>query len=323
MENTTIEEKVSPKHVFLHLFVMVMLYFSTVNLLILMFQLTNFWIPDSLSQISYSPMMYQAGLVRFAVASLLIVFPVFLLTSRYLNKNYAKNNAVREMKSRKWLIYFTLFVAALVMIGDLVRIILIFLEGEITWRFIIKALSVLLVAGLIFYYYLNDLKRNNTNQLKLRIVVWAVVGLVLATLIGGFFIIGSPKNERLRRFDDDRISRLQQIQWQVIHYWRSKEQLPSKLEDLNDKLSGFNLPLDPETNVMFEYKILKEKSFELCANFNLANYQPDGQTPYRFEEYPMNYEKNISESWAHDAGRYCFERVIDPELYPPYILEKK
>jgi len=312
--NIEASEKASPKHVFLHLFVIIMLYFSAVNFLILLFQYINYFITDELYKTDYYQIMFSSGLIRFALASLIIVFPIFIFTSRYLNKSYAKSPAIREMRIRKWLIYFTLFVAALVMVGDLVRIILTFLEGEMTVRFILKALSILFVTGLVFYYYLCDLKKEEKNHPEIKYFVWGIVVAVLATIITGFFIVGSPKNERLRRFDYERLGRLQEIQSQVINYWRSKEYLPVVLADLNDEISGFVAPVDPETNEPFEYRIIEPDKFELCAKFNLASEEDE----MKYYSEPMYYGKPNSENWKHDAGRVCFERKIDKEFYPPY-----
>jgi hypothetical protein len=64
---------------------------------------------------------------------------------------------------RKWLIYFTLFAAALIIIGDLVTLLNRFLEGELTVRFLLKVLAVFFVAGSVFYYYLWDLRKHKTE----------------------------------------------------------------------------------------------------------------------------------------------------------------
>lgn len=315
MENTQqIPEKASPKHVFLHLFVIIMLYYSTVNFLILMFQYINYWLPDKLAQADVYQLMFSSSLIRFALASMIIVFPVFIITSRYLNKSYVKSPAVREMKTRKWLLYFTLFAAALVMVGDLVRTILTYLEGEITLRFILKALSILIVTGLIFYYYLRDLRRGEQILPHMKYFIWGVIVVVIAAVVTGFFIIGSPKQERLRRFDLERVGRLQEIQMQIINYWRSKEVLPLQLADLEDKISGFIPPTDPETNAPFEYSVKGPESFELCATFSLASEKDETSPVAR----PMIYGGQVNESWKHDVGRACFERTIDKELYAPY-----
>ena len=314
------QEKASPKHVFLHLFVIIVLYYSTVNFLILLFQFINRWSPDQLAVTSYYEVIFNSGLIRFALASLIIVFPVFIFTAKYLRKIYAASPAIREMKIRRWLIYFTLFVAALVIVGDLVRTILTFLEGEMTSRFILKALAVLIVAAAIFFYYLRDLKHEKLVT-STKCFVWIVIVAVIGTIVAGFFIIGSPKTERLRRFDLDRVSRLQGIQYQIINYWRSKEYLPAVLTDLNDKISGFEVPVDPETNQTFEYTIKSADTFELCATFNLVS-----EEELNKQIAPEMYQAGLktgSESWTHGAGRTCFERTIDKQLYPPYPVPVK
>jgi len=275
-------------------------------------------IPDLLAQTDYYQLLFSSGLIRFAMASLIIVFPVFILTSRYLAKSYVKNPAIKEMRTRKWLIYFTLFVSALIMVGDLVRTILTFLEGEMTVRFILKALSVLIVTGVIFLYYLRDLKLEKPVK-STKYIVWAVIVIVAATVASGFFIIGSPKTERLHRFDYQRLSDLQMIQDQAVYFWQSKERLPATLSNLTDEISGFQVPFDPETKAGYEYRIISATTFELCATFNLPSDERESM-----ETAPMAapYSKSGFNNWKHEAGRQCFERTIDVELYPPFSQVK-
>lgn len=316
MENAIMPaEKATPKHVFLHLFVIIMLYASTANFITLMFQYTNFWVADPLTKTTVYFALYNAELIRFALAAIIIIFPVFILTSRYLNKSYVKNPAVREMRIRKWLIYFTLFVSALIIVGDLVSITLTFLNGEATLRFILKALSMLLVTGLIFFYYLRDLK-DMTGSRGMHVFVWGVIAAVAITIVAGFFIVGSPKMSRARRFDYERLSNLQEAQMQIINYWQSKERLPVALTNLSDNISGYQTPMDPETGAAYEYVVISTTSFKLCATFNLAsdtdNTNMMGETPYAV------YPAGKMENWAHEAGHACFERTIDPELYKQF-----
>src|SRR3989344_6012581 len=95
----------TPRDVFLHLLGMVTLYWTAVSVITLCWQYVNYFFPDLLNY-GYS----AAGSIRFAIASLIIVFLVFVLTSWFLNKISAKESAVRESKIRKWLIYLTLFI---------------------------------------------------------------------------------------------------------------------------------------------------------------------------------------------------------------------
>jgi hypothetical protein len=60
---------------------------------------------------------------------------------------------------RKWLLYLTLFVAALIIIIDTVMLVQGLLNGELTVRFLMKLLTVFVTAGAIFGYYFYDLKK--------------------------------------------------------------------------------------------------------------------------------------------------------------------
>jgi hypothetical protein len=279
-----------------------------------MWQYVNYFFPDVLKNYYY----YNGinGPMRFAISSLIIVFPVFILVSWWLNKIYAKEAAVRESRIRKWLIYLTLFIAALVIIGDLITVINIFLEGEITTRFILKALSILLVAAFIFGYYLNDVRKDSPTKLaKLFAIASSVI--VLVAVVGAFFIVGSPQSARLIQLDEQKISDLQQIQSQIIYYWQRKQVLPSSLEDLNDPLSSYIVTIiDPQTNQQYEYypyDDIAAPTFELCANFNRES--KDSET-YRKADI------NINSDWYHSSGRVCFTRTIDKDLYPVNATQK-
>ena len=65
---------------------------------------------------------------------------------------------------RRWLTYFTLFVAAGFLIGDLTTLVYNVLGGEITIRFSLKVIVVGAIAGTIFGYYLRDLRREEREE---------------------------------------------------------------------------------------------------------------------------------------------------------------
>ncbi len=163
MENQqiVIPAKTSPKDFFMHLLGMVALYASAISFLMIVFSIINFYIPDPLDQSNYyhNPNTSLREQVRGSLSALIVFFPVFLLITRFLNKAYEAMPEKRNLSVRKWLIYFTLFVAALVMIGYLVSAIYTFLGGELTLRFGLKVLSIFFVAGSIFWYYFSDVKK--------------------------------------------------------------------------------------------------------------------------------------------------------------------
>ena len=310
MENfQTMPKRNIPRDLFLHLLAIVTLYWSAISFVTLLWQYINYYFPDVLNYYPGS----LSGPMRFAIASLIIVFPVFILVSWYLNKIYRREAVVRESKIRKWLIYLTLFIASLVIIGDLIVTINMLLGGEITARFILKALSVILVAGFIFGYYLDDVRRETPTNLA-KYFAWVTGILVLIVIIGAFFIVGSPVTARLMQFDQQKITDLQGIQMQILNYWQRKEVLPNSLSDLNDPISSFIIPTDPQSNASYEYTIkdATNLSFELCATFNKTG--SDQYSQVRPATIPV---KGNVDSWQHSSGRVCFERTIDKQLYPP------
>lgn len=301
-------EKISPKHVFLHLFTIVMLYILTVNILVLVFQYINLFVKDALSNANAYYKDYNYEMIRFSLASIIIVLPLFIWGSWFLNKLYLKNPEIRKMKVRKWLIYFTLFIVAIVIVGDLISVVWNFLGGEISMRFFLKAFSILITTGSVFAYYLWDVKREKASKNSKYIAI-ALIAISLIIIIFGFVKSGSPFKERLRRFDYEKVSNLEDIQSQIIFYWQSKEKLPDQLGDLEDSISGYISPKDPQTGLAYEYFIMSENEFELCANFNL-----EGDSRYAGGSI-VNDSQDIS-NWKHGVGKHCFKREIDKDLYP-------
>ncbi|MDO8676846.1 MAG: DUF5671 domain-containing protein [Candidatus Azambacteria bacterium] len=157
--NDTIEiKKVSPKDVFLHLLAILTLYGSATAFLVLIFQYVNIYFPDPISS-DYYYLNSARGAIRWSISSLSVIFPVYILTSWFLNKSYLMEPEKRNLRIRKWLVYFTIFTASLIIIGDLVTLIYNLLGGELTMRFILKVLAVFFVSGAVFFYYFWDLKK--------------------------------------------------------------------------------------------------------------------------------------------------------------------
>ncbi len=154
--------KASPKDVFLHLLGIITLYASAISFIFLVFEYINIWLPDPLAGNSFAP-DFSYNSIRWYISVLIIVFPVYVLVSWFLNMSYDKFPEKRDLRIRKWLIYFTLFLASIIIIGDLVTLIYNLLGGELTQRFLLKIVTVFFVAGSIFGYYLADIKRHKTE----------------------------------------------------------------------------------------------------------------------------------------------------------------
>jgi hypothetical protein len=351
METQQILNKLTPKpkfnlgFFFLSLGLLITLITSVVSFLNLVFGTLDKRFPDVLnSNYQYGYVSYDYNAIRSALATLIIFFPIFLVVS-YFWKKFSKINLGKiDEVVRKWLIYIILFLSALVTAIDLVTLVRYFVAGEITTRFILKVVAVLIVALYVGMYFIFELKERE-KFFGFKIGTAAVVKssvLVLAVIVWSFTIIGTPGEQRVWRLDDRRTQDLQNIQYQVINYWQQKEKLPPSLNELASPLTGYSLPVDPEfeKGKRYEYSIVDAKTltFELCADFALP--MPKGWREYKDygEIVPMPLSPmgeidtsrsnvsypypgpggGINESWDHQSGKTCYKRTIDKDIYPPY-----
>lgn len=298
--------KTSPRDFFLHFGGMVALYISVISLISLWFAIINSSLADPLDY--YDP--YSSG-VSLAVASLIVIFPIFWGISRFLFRDENAHPEKRELGVRKWLTFLTLFVSGLVVAIDLITLLYSFLSGgEITAAFLAKVVVILVVIGSVFWYFVKVLRaQGGLPQATHKRIFLGAAGAVIISIVIGFLVMGSPYSQREKRFDEYRISDLQSIQYAITNYWQAKQALPQTLDDLNDPLKGIAIPTDPKTGAPYEYNILTTaRTFELCADFSQKSDE---------RSISVRYPTMGGETWMHEAGHVCFTRTIDPDLYPP------
>ena len=152
----------SAREAFIYLVLFTTLYLTTFHFGRLIFQFINLGLPDLAAFHDVADSARQA--IRFSVASLVIAFPIFMWLSVLIGRSIRRDPSKRASKVRKWLTYMTLFVAAAVIIGDLTALVYEFLGGEMTLRFTLKAITVAVIAGGIFGYYLWDLRQEERES---------------------------------------------------------------------------------------------------------------------------------------------------------------
>ena len=87
-------------------------------------------------------------------------------------------------------------------------------------------LIVLFVAAVAFMHFIADLWGYwEQYPERKRSVGIAVAVLAVATIVAGFFIIGTPAQARAYQFDEQKISDLQTIQSDIVSYWQQKWRL--------------------------------------------------------------------------------------------------
>ncbi len=323
-------KKLSPLFFFLSIGVLVTLIASVSAFLQLIFQTFDQVFPDVLtSTYRYGYYSYNFDGIRSSLAILIIVFPVFLALSRFWLRAARTHLSHWDEVLRRWVIYLVLFLASVTIIADLVTLVRYFVSGEITVRFILKVAITLVVAALAGWYYIRELRRSLSRH-DTKTVWFAIVAgtFALAAICYSFTVIGGPGSQRKLRLDQRRVEDLQSIQWQLISYWQQKEALPETLTEFADPISSYMVPRDPEfqKGMEYEYRKFSNTKFELCATFALP--QPEGwvmdgrgggvfpmkDIAVSSMPVPIDAANNV---WEHDTGRTCFQREIDPELYPP------
>lgn len=146
------------REAFLYLISFITLYITAFSFGALVFGFINKFFPDPL-EFSYRVVSFNTPL-----AAIIIAFPIYLFVTWRLSQATTKNPERRESRIRKWLTYLTLVVAAAVIIGDLIALVASLLGGDITIRFLLKAVTILAITGSIFGYYLSDLREEEKEK---------------------------------------------------------------------------------------------------------------------------------------------------------------
>lgn len=129
----------------------------------------------------------------------------------------------------------------------------------------------------------------NTNK------VFAIVSslVVVAALIGGLYVGGSPGEQRFLRFDEQRVNDLRALSQAISKRWDKTKRLPPVLDELVDGQGLRSIPADPETESGYGYEVLSSNQYRLCADFSRPSLNPD----------PKDF-------WIHKSGNQCFEFTL-------------
>jgi hypothetical protein len=296
MENHT------AKHFVLQLGSLIGLYISVSFLLVLIIGIVNLRFPDAAE--GYWAIESATAGVRIGIAMVMVFFPTYLILTRIVNRLRRSEGSGAYLGLTKWLIYLSLLIGGVAILIDLVMVINTFLEGELTERFLLKALAVLVVIGSAVHYYILDAKGYWLTQEKRSVYYGAGAALVaLAVVVCGFNYLETPAEVRERKLDEKQITDLQLIQNEIHTYYSLTNALPADLE----KIRAANpLPEASEGRAPYAYENT-EKGFKLCAEFAHPSIPGQYGTVYYYDETMTI--KN-ADNWEHPAGEYCFERVV-------------
>lgn len=127
--------------------------------------------------------------------------------------------------------------------------------------------------------------------------------VVVVTVVWGAVLVGSPRTARLQRLDARRLGELQTIFREVQSLCHDpdikdelKRELPRTLDELATQARSSKINVtDPETGERYEYRVIDETTYEVCATFSLER------------------DSDTQVFWNHSAGRHCFTvNALDP-----------
>ncbi|PIZ74501.1 hypothetical protein COY06_04190 [Candidatus Peregrinibacteria bacterium CG_4_10_14_0_2_um_filter_41_8] len=145
------------RNFFMYILMFIALYITAFSASGTLWQLINIAVEDPLQP--YNSGVYAKDALKGFLSALIVAGPLFIFLALKLNKEAAKFKSIAKSAIRKWLTYITLLVAAIVVLITLITLVNGLLNGETTLRFFLHVADVLLVTGLVFGYYLWDLKK--------------------------------------------------------------------------------------------------------------------------------------------------------------------
>jgi len=299
IKNTT---KSNMAEIFIHFMSFILLGISAVATGILYFQAINKYFPDN------QFIFFDASGVHYAIASLIIGFPLYIWALWFWFRSFnPPAGGAEKIESRlsKWLTYIVLLIAGGTIIGDLIAVVFNFLQGEYGARFLLKALTILIIAGLIFSFYFFERKKIqykkeiSSNTFILPVIISAV--FVVIAIIFGFIVGGTPLEARLRNQDMKRTSNLQELSSCINSFAYDNNRLPQNLGELKGGVRYSycsSSTADPETQKEYKYRIVSNDQFELCGEFSRSN----------VNEFP---NVDYYGKWQkHDKGQMCETQTV-------------
>lgn len=172
-KDDSISRTVVVRDTLLQLFKTATLYLSLLGVLLVIWTLADFWFPEfpeaRSDAVMPSPELVdpidpapeplrarsapvEAGPMRAGIAMAVVAFPIFVALSIYGRKRQSAETA----GLRQVFAYLNLFVVMVTVMVNLMVVINVYLNGDLTPRFAVRATGVMLVAALVYLYYRSE-----------------------------------------------------------------------------------------------------------------------------------------------------------------------
>ncbi|MFA6417284.1 MAG: DUF5671 domain-containing protein [Patescibacteria group bacterium] len=293
------------KYAFYYLLSLVALIFVSISVGLIAFGIISQTVADTLALNSYSD---YNGQFRFAISALLIATPIFFVINRFINRGLQAKELDQESGIRRWLTYFILLVSSITVLGIFISVINNFLNGELTLSFILKALTMLIISGSVFSFYLYDIRRADATKKDkvVKIFFFVSLTLIVAAFVSAWFFMESPKEARNRRLDQIVINNIYSLESAVNTYYETRNALPNSMDDLKNTpeiyYNSLAEPIVDASNQEIVYQKINETNFQFCATFLTTSYPSNMAT-----RPTINYGAGSKD---HEAGYQCFKSTV-------------
>ena len=146
----------SAREAFLYLLNFITLAFWTIALGQLFYAMINRAFPDRAIGVYYSSFLSE---IAFQLATIIVAFPAFLVIRRFIGQELQQRPEAESSPVRLWLTYVALVLAAIIVLSDGIWFLAAFLQGQLTIRFVLDSLVLLVLGGGVFTYYLSGLQK--------------------------------------------------------------------------------------------------------------------------------------------------------------------
>ena len=291
----------SAKFTFFYLISLISLIFVALSVGNIIFQIINKYVVDVIHTYSGT---YSTSAIKFAISSLIIGAPIYYLSVKQINKNLLAGKLSIDNGIRRWLTYLILLVSSVVAIGWLIAILYSLLDGDLTLKFALKTLTALSIASIVASYYFLDIRREKIKKeynKTIKYYFYATLALIVITLLLGLFFVESPKETRQRKLDNLILEKFNKIDGALNNYYIDNNKLPKNLEVLANDITYLiddDIRYIKNDNII-EYKVLEEKKYSLCTEFNFSN--------IKINDSNYNY---LKEQWPHETGYQCLSKKV-------------
>lgn len=147
---------------FEHILLFISLYVFVTSFALLVHYLVDKWIPrfPEGRPVSYSSV--GNSVLRGYLSAILVSYPLFSFFFLRITKRTLVNPELRKIRPRKTLIYLTLVVTFIVSLINIISIVYSFLGGNVTANFFAHFFVTFLISGIIFAYYLFQVREDRS-----------------------------------------------------------------------------------------------------------------------------------------------------------------